>query len=63
MIAKTDKKPPSLAELTTEQEESVDPDYLAWKKVKISKTREAAHREPDKLISQSDMRARLGLEH
>lgn len=52
-----------LQQLTAEQPESTDPDYLAWKEAKIRSVREAAQRSPDKLVSHTEMRKRLGLDH
>ena len=63
MSTTTDDPRPTLADLTTEQPESTDPDYLAWKEAKIRNAREDARRSPDKLISHAEMRKRLGLEH
>ena len=51
----------TLRELTEEQPESADPDYLAWKEAKIRRAREAAQRAPDELTSHAEMRKRLGL--
>ncbi|MEO1016547.1 MAG: hypothetical protein AAFY56_02475 [Pseudomonadota bacterium] len=52
-----------MTDLITEQPESTDPAYLAWKEAKIRKAQETAHRDREKLISHAEMRKRLGLEH
>ncbi len=62
MSTTTNKPRPTLAELTTEQPESTDPGYLAWKEARIRKAQAEARRNPDKLTTHAEMRARLGLD-
>ena len=56
MSTTTDQPRPTIADLTTEQPESTDPDYLAWKEGKIRKALESARCHPDKLVSRDEMR-------
>lgn len=58
----TDKNRPTLAELTTEQPESTDRDYLAWVEEQIAEAREEV-KDPANRIPAVKIWEKFGLDH
>lgn len=53
----------TLRELTTEQPESTDPDYLAWKRRQIEEALAHADAFPDDVLTEEEVWKKRGLEY
>ena len=62
MVDKKDRAAARI-EMTSQQPDSTDPAYLAWKKAKIRAAIKAADEKPDDVVTQEGMWKMFGLDH
>ena len=58
-----EQKSLSIDELTTEQPESTDPAYLAWKKAKIEAALKHADEHPDDFLTEQETWKKFGIDY